>query len=141
MSDRIARLRAALPELGAGSFLVTRPVNSATSRVSRARTPRSQSSADRLVVATDGRYVESARALEGVEVVQADRDLLAWLSGRLDELAEGPVAFEADHVTVAGHESLRGGGAELLPDDRRPGRAPRGQGRGRARRHPPSGAR
>ena len=70
---------------------------------------------DRLVLATDGRYVESARALAGVEVVQSQRDLLAWVGGRLGELAASPVAFEADHVTVAGHASLSGGGVELLP--------------------------
>jgi Xaa-Pro aminopeptidase len=115
MSDRIGGLRAALPGLGAGSFLVTRPVNVRyltgfdSSNVALAVSP------DRVVVATDGRYVDSARSLAGVEVVQADRDLLSWLGGRLDELAEGPVAFEADHVTVAGHESLSAGGTELLP--------------------------
>lgn len=115
MSDRIARLRAALPELGAGSFLVTRPVNVRYLTGFDSSNAALAVSSDRLVVATDGRYLESARALEGVEVVQADRDLLSWLGGRLDELADGPVAFEADHVTVAGHDSLRGGGAELLP--------------------------
>ena len=115
MSDRIARLRAALPELGARSFLVTRPVNLRYLTGFESSNAALAVSSGRLVVATDGRYLESARSLEGVEVVQADRDLLAWLGGRLDELAEGPVAFEADHVTVAGHESLRGGGAELLP--------------------------
>jgi Xaa-Pro aminopeptidase len=115
VNDRIARLRAALPGLGAGSFLVTRPVNVRYLTGFESSNAALAVSADRIVVATDGRYVESARALEGVEVVQADRDLLAWLGGRLDELADGPVAFEADHVTVAGHESLRGGGAELLP--------------------------
>jgi len=115
VSDRIARLRAALPALGAGSFLVTRPVNVRyltgfdSSNAALAVSP------DRVVVATDGRYVEAGRALEGVEVVQADRDLLSWLGARLEELAAAPVAFEADHVTVAGHESLSGGGAELLP--------------------------
>ena len=51
----------------------------------------------------------------GVEVVQSQRDLLAWVGGRLGELATSPVAFEADHVTVAGHASLSGGGIELLP--------------------------
>jgi Xaa-Pro aminopeptidase len=48
-------------------------------------------------------------------VVQSQRDLLAWVGGRLGELAAAPVAFEADHVTVAGHDFLSGGGVELLP--------------------------
>ncbi len=49
-----------------------------------------------------------------MEVVQAQRDLLGWVGARLGELAAPPVAFEADHVTVAGHESLAGGGVELV---------------------------
>jgi Xaa-Pro aminopeptidase len=67
------------------------------------------------VLATDGRYVEAARGLAGVEVVQSQRDLLGWVGGRLGELAPPPVAFEADHVTVADHDSLSGDGVELLP--------------------------
>jgi len=115
MSERIARLRAELDGLGAASFLVTRPVNL------RYLTDFESSNAallvgrDRLVLATDGRYVEAARALEGVDVVQAERDLLGWVGARLGELAVAPVAFEADHVTVAGHESLAREGVELLP--------------------------
>ncbi len=115
MSDRIARLRATLPELGAGSFLVTRPVNVRYLTGFESSNAALAVGPDRLVVATDGRYVESAAALEGVEVVQADRDLLSWLGDRLDEFAEAPVAFEADHVTVAGHQALQSGGAALLP--------------------------
>jgi Xaa-Pro aminopeptidase len=69
----------------------------------------------RLVLATDGRYLEAARALQGVEVVQAERELLAWVGARLGELGDPPIAFEADHVTVAAHESLAAGGADLLP--------------------------
>jgi Xaa-Pro aminopeptidase len=115
VSDRIARLQAALPVLGAGSFLVTRPVNVRYLTGFDSSNAALAVGADRVVLTTDGRYVESARTLDGVEVVQADRDLLSWLGARLDELAEAPVAFEADHVTVAGHESLLGGGAELLP--------------------------
>jgi Creatinase/Prolidase N-terminal domain len=58
---------------------------------------------DRVLLVTDGRYAEAARTVEEIdEVVEADRNLLAWLGDRLAGLAEGPVAFESDHVTVAG---------------------------------------
>ena len=107
MSDRIARLRAALPELGAGELprhaTGQRPLPHGLrelERRARRRAPTRSCSPP-----TAGTW-SRPRALEGVEVVQADRDLLGWLGGRLDELAEAPVAFEADHVTVAGHESL-----------------------------------
>jgi Xaa-Pro aminopeptidase len=70
---------------------------------------------DAIVLATDGRYIEAARAVPDVEVVEASRDLLGWLGSRLGELATGPVAFEADHVTVAQHEPLRESGLELVP--------------------------
>ncbi|MGH3036498.1 MAG: M24 family metallopeptidase [Gaiellaceae bacterium] len=115
MNERIDRLRGELGGLGARTFLVTNSVNV------RYLTGFDSSNAallvggDRLVVATDGRYVEAARGLDGVEVHAADRDVLAWLGGRLGELAEGPVAFEADTVTVAGHEALSANGAALLP--------------------------
>jgi Xaa-Pro aminopeptidase len=68
-----------------------------------------------VVVVTDGRYIESARALDGVDVAQGERDLLGWLSSRLGDLTEGPVAFEADHVTVAQHDPLEASGVELVP--------------------------
>ena len=50
-----------------------------------------------------------------VEVAQAERDLLAWIGARFGELAEAPVAFESDHVTVAGLESLSADGVDLRP--------------------------
>ena len=66
---------------------------------------------ERLRLFTDFRYVERARAVAGAEVTQTPRNLLAFLAGELD----GPVGFEARHVTFAGWEALRGGGAELVP--------------------------
>ena len=109
------RLRDGLDGLGAASFLVTRPVNLRYLTGFESSNAALLVGRDRLVLATDGRYVEAARALAGVEVVQSQRDLLGWVGGRLGELAASPVAFEADHVTVAGHESLSGGVVELLP--------------------------
>jgi Xaa-Pro aminopeptidase len=66
---------------------------------------------ERVVLFTDFRYAEQARAVEGVELVEASRNLLASLAGWL----EGEVAFEADSVSVSGLEALRRGRARLLP--------------------------
>ena len=119
MNLRVERLRAELDGLGAASFLVSDPVNV------RYLTGFDSSNAFVLVkhkqvsVFTDGRYVEAARGVaqgaDGLEVVQLDRDLAAALAPRLRELAEPPVAFEADSVTVATHETLASGDVELVP--------------------------
>jgi Xaa-Pro aminopeptidase len=115
VNARLERLRAQADELGAGAFLVTRPVNVRYLSGFESSNAALAVGRDRVVLATDGRYVEAARALEGIEVVQAERDLLAWLGAQLGDLAESPVGFEADHVTVAGHESLARDRVELLP--------------------------
>jgi Xaa-Pro aminopeptidase len=115
VNARIERLRAEADELGAGAFLVTSPVNVRYLSGFESSNAALVVGRERVVLATDGRYVEAARGLGSLEVVQAERDLLAWLGGRLGELAEAPVAFEADHVTVAGHASLSRDGAELVP--------------------------
>jgi Xaa-Pro aminopeptidase len=115
VSDRIARLRAQLEALEAGSFLVTHPVNV------RYLTGFESSNAalvvrrDSVLLATDGRYVDAAREVTGVEVVEAERELAPFLGPRLGELAEPPVAFEATHVTHAAWEALGSGGTELRP--------------------------
>lgn len=68
-----------------------------------------------VVLLTDGRYAEAARALEGVDVEIVERDFLPGLASRLPALAEEPVAFEADHVTFARHAQLSSTGVELVP--------------------------
>ena len=115
MNARIARLRAEADSLGAPAFLVTRPVNVRYLTGFESSNAALVVGRDRVVLATDGRYVEAARAVAEVEVVQAERDLLWWLGTRLGELAGAPVAFEADHVTVAGFDSLSGEDVELVP--------------------------
>ncbi len=75
---------------------------------SRARTRRSSSAATGSSWPRTGATWKPRAPLEGIEAVQAERDLLAWLGARLGDLAEAPVAFEADHVTVAGYEALSG---------------------------------
>ncbi len=108
-------MRAELEGLGAASFLVTNPVNLRYLAGFESSNAVLVVTGDHLVLATDGRYVDAASSLGGVEVVQAERDLLTWVGARLGELAESPVAFEADHVTVAGFESLSAAGVELRP--------------------------
>ena len=115
MTARIERLRAELDSLGAASFLVSDAVNV------RYLTGFQSSNAFVLVkdndvlLLTDGRYIEAARQIEGVEAVQLERDLAAALGPRLRELGEPPVAFEADKLTYSGHQLLAQGGAELVP--------------------------
>lgn len=60
---------------------------------------------------TDFRYIEAARAVEGVEVVLTKRNVTAELAG----LLSGRVGFEATHLTYAAWETLGGGGLELVP--------------------------
>jgi Xaa-Pro aminopeptidase len=115
VNPRIDRLRDETRALGARSFLVTNPVNVrylsgfASSNAALIVRP------DAVLLATDGRYQEAARTVPDVEFVAAHRSLLADLGPRLSEVAEAPVAFEADHVTVAGREALSADGMTLLP--------------------------
>jgi Xaa-Pro aminopeptidase len=115
VNDRIARLRAEFDGLRASAFLVTKPVNVLYLTDFDSSNAALLVGRERVVVATDGRYFEAAEALEGAAAVLAERDLLGWVGARLGELADAPVAFEADHVTVAAYESLTQGGTQLVP--------------------------
>jgi Xaa-Pro aminopeptidase len=66
---------------------------------------------DRVRLFTDFRYVEAARAVEGVELVETKRAVIKDIAPQL----EGRVAFESDAVTYAAYETLAAGGAELVP--------------------------
>lgn len=107
MKERIDRLRA---ELG-DPLLVTSPTNVryltglASSNAALLVEP------DRAVLFTDFRYAERARAIRDVETVVTRRNLVANLA----EVLSGRVGFEADHLTVAQHETLASGRAELVP--------------------------
>ncbi len=60
---------------------------------------------------TDFRYLEMARAIEGIEVVQTGRDV----AGALSELLAGRrVAFEASRISYAQWQTIGSGGAELV---------------------------
>jgi Xaa-Pro aminopeptidase len=107
VNDRIARLRERID----GPFLVSDLVNV------RYLTGLSSSNAallvepDRARLFTDFRYLESARALDGIEVVETKRDLFQSLA---DELS-GEIAFEATSVTFERHARLYDGGVEPVP--------------------------
>jgi Xaa-Pro aminopeptidase len=61
---------------------------------------------------TDFRYVEAARAVPGVEVEQTKR----YVAGALAELLSGRrIGFEADKISYAQWDEIRGGGADLVP--------------------------
>jgi Xaa-Pro aminopeptidase len=105
--SRIDRLRERLER----TLLVTNPVNV------RYLTGLASSNASLLVerervrLFTDFRYLERAQGIRGVEVVRTARDIVGDLPGLLD----GPIAFEAGHLTYAAWERLRAGGVELEP--------------------------
>ncbi|HUJ55623.1 MAG TPA: aminopeptidase P family protein [Gaiellaceae bacterium] len=107
MSARIERLLPRLEE----PLLVTNPVNV------RYLTGFDSSNAallvelERVRLYTDFRYIETARAVEGVEPVQTKRSLIGWLAAELD----GRIGFEANVLPWALAEELRGGGIELVP--------------------------
>ena len=92
MSDRIERLRELLEE----PLLVTNLVNV------RYLTGFDSSNAallvepDRARLFTDFRYIEEARAVEGVETVKTKRSLIGWLA---DDLS-GRIGFEAERPPV-----------------------------------------
>jgi Xaa-Pro aminopeptidase len=115
VKGRVERLRAELDRLEVASFLVSNPVNA------RYLTGFQSSNAfvlvkhEEVVLLTDGRYAEAARAVEGVGLLLVERDFLPGLAARLPEIAEAPVAFEADHLTVARHAELLTTGVELVP--------------------------
>ena len=60
---------------------------------------------------TDFRYASAARNVEGVEPVEIERNLLAGLGRELEDR----IAFESQHVTYAGYETLQQAGLELVP--------------------------
>jgi Xaa-Pro aminopeptidase len=107
VSDRIARLRDSLEE----PLLVTSPVNL------RYLTGFDSSNAALLVeperarLFTDFRYIDAARAVDGVEPVETKRSLIAWLAENL----AGRIGFEADVLAFSAGERLSGGGLDLVP--------------------------
>lgn len=118
MTARLQRLRGRLAELDVAALLVSDGTNV------RYLTGFASSNAWLLVAAghawllTDGRYIEAAGGIEGVEAIAAKRNLATDLEGRLPSLTDGPVGFEADRMTVSVHARLSGSGVELRPTRR-----------------------
>jgi Xaa-Pro aminopeptidase len=107
VSERIARLREILEE----PLLVTSGVN-----VQYLTGLKSSNAAlfvddDRVLVFTDFRYAEAARALDGVEFVQAQRNVLETVTQTVD----GRVGFEATVVTYDGWQTLSAAGLDVVP--------------------------
>ncbi|MDQ3890579.1 MAG: Xaa-Pro peptidase family protein [Actinomycetota bacterium] len=115
MNARADKLRRELSRLGASTFLVSAPVNVEYLTGFESTNAVALVGDDGVQLVTDGRYIEAARGIEGVEAVEGERDLLAWLATRLGRLAASPVAFEAAHVSFAAYETLGEGGVELRP--------------------------
>jgi Xaa-Pro aminopeptidase len=105
--SRLERLQAALDE----PLLVTSLVNVRYLTGFESSNAALLVAPDRVRLFTDFRYASAARAVEGVEPVEIQRNLLAGLAREL----EGRTAFEAQHVTYAGYETLREAGLELVP--------------------------
>jgi Xaa-Pro aminopeptidase len=107
VNPRIERLREFLEE----PLLVTNPVNIHYLFGFKSSNAALLVEPERVRLFTDFRYSEAARAVEGVEFEETKRALLQDLADRLS----GRVAFEADAVSYAGYETLRGGGIEPVP--------------------------
>ena len=60
---------------------------------------------------TDFRYAEAARQVEGVTLEETPRSIVAALA---DRLSGRRIAVEAAHLTLAGADTLREGGVELV---------------------------
>jgi Xaa-Pro aminopeptidase len=115
VNARIERLRSELEGLAAESFLVTDEVNVRYLSGFESSNAALLVQAGRVLLFTDGRYVEAARTVPGVEVVQAERELAPDLGRRLAALVGGRVAFEAEGVTFAEHAQLSSDGVALVP--------------------------
>jgi Xaa-Pro aminopeptidase len=70
---------------------------------------------EQVLLLTDGRYIEAAHGVAGVEAVLVDREFTPGVAAALPSVADEPVAFEADHLTVARHSVLAESGLVLVP--------------------------
>ena len=109
MTDRIARLREQLEE----PLLVTNPVNVLYLVDFKSSNTVLLVDEERVRLFTDFRYVQAARAVAGVEVVQTRRAVLAELA----EMLSGRIAFESSHLTYDLFRTLERGGLDLVPSN------------------------
>lgn len=107
MNDRIERLRGLIEE----PLLVTNPKNVVYLAGFDSSNAALLVDQERVQLFTDFRYIEAARAVEGVELVQTKRGVI----GALAEQLSGTVGFEATNVVYSDFLTLEGGGLELVP--------------------------
>jgi len=107
VNERVDRLRAGLEE----PLLVSDPANVrylcglVSSNAALLVEP------ERVQLFTDSRYAETAREIEGVELVETKRDLFQSLS----ELLSGRIGFEASSLTFERYARLYAGALEPVP--------------------------
>jgi Xaa-Pro aminopeptidase len=103
VNERIERLRTSLEEplLVTAGYLTGLASSNAALLVDE----------EQVLLFTDFRYAEAARAVEGVEVVQSQRFLLNTVGERLS----GRIGFEPTALNFDGWEKLRDAGLELVP--------------------------
>ncbi len=107
MNARIERLRALIEE----PLLVTNPKNVLYLAGFASSNAALLVDQERVQLFTDFRYIEAARAVEGVEVVQTKRGVI----GALAEELSGRIGFEATNVVYADYVTLKDGGLDLRP--------------------------
>jgi Xaa-Pro aminopeptidase len=107
VTDRIERLRALIDE----PLLVTNAKNVIYLAGFDSSNAALLVDQERVQLFTDFRYIEAARAVEGVEVVQTKRGVI----GALAEQLSGTVGFEATTVVYSDYQTLAAGGLELVP--------------------------
>jgi Xaa-Pro aminopeptidase len=107
MSERVARLQQSLEEplLVSSRFNVRYLVGLESSNAALLVEP------DRVRLFTDFRYVEAARAVDGVELVETRRTMYPHLA----ELLDGRIGFEAAQLSYERYGQLSSDGLELVP--------------------------
>src|SRR3954449_5680847 len=98
MSSRVDRLRQTLEE----PLLVSAPANVVYLTGFSSSNAAVLVEPERVLLFSDFRYAETARAIPGVEFVETKRDLYAALAEELS----GRVGFEAEAITYRQHASL-----------------------------------
>jgi Xaa-Pro aminopeptidase len=111
----VERLRAELDGLGVASFLVSNPINVRYLSGFESSNAFVLVKHKQVLLLTDGRYIEAARAVERVEPVLVDREFTPGLAAALPGIADGPMAFEADNLTFARYSVLAESGLDLVP--------------------------
>jgi Xaa-Pro aminopeptidase len=105
VTDRVSRLQERLDQ----PLLVTNPINVKYLVGFDSSNCALYVERDRVRLFTDFRYIETARAVQGVEVVQTKRDTI----GALGELLSGTQVMFEGVLPYALYERLRGAGVEL----------------------------